>query len=93
MNYWKLTVCATKIKIVNKSCLLITTMTIQMYTVLELHKQWWHWYERQGLVSPYRYSSCLGEARDFGIKKGVMSGLGMGFFQIMMFGSYALAFW
>jgi len=40
-----------------------------------------------------RYSSHLGDARDFGIKKGVMSGLGMGFFQLIMFGSYALAFW
>lgn len=40
-----------------------------------------------------RYSSHLGEARDFGIKKGVMSGLGMAFFQVIMFGSYALAFW
>ena len=40
-----------------------------------------------------RYSSHLGKARDFGIKKGIMSGLGMGFFQFTMFGSYALAFW
>ncbi|KAJ7379512.1 ABC transporter B member 11 [Desmophyllum pertusum] len=40
-----------------------------------------------------RYSSHLGDARDFGIKKGFMSGLGMGFLQVVMFGSYALAFW
>lgn len=40
-----------------------------------------------------RYASHLGEARDFGIKKGVMSGLGMAFFQLIMFGSYSLAFW
>ena len=40
-----------------------------------------------------RYSSHLGDAQAFGIKKGVMSGLGMGFFQVVMFGSYALAFW
>lgn len=41
----------------------------------------------------FRYSSHLGEARDFGTKKGLMSGFGMGFFQVIMFGSYALAFW
>jgi len=41
----------------------------------------------------FRYSSRLGEAQAFGIKKGVMSGLGMGFFQLIIFGSYALAFW
>ena len=40
-----------------------------------------------------RYSSHLGEARDFGIKKGYMSGLGFGFFQIITFASYSLAFW
>ena len=40
-----------------------------------------------------RYSSHLGDAQTYGIKKGVMSGLGMGFFQLIMFGSYALAFW
>ena len=41
----------------------------------------------------FRYSSHLGEARDFGTKKGLMSGFGMGFFQVIVFGSYALAFW
>ncbi|XP_068702225.1 ATP-dependent translocase ABCB1-like [Montipora foliosa] len=40
-----------------------------------------------------RYASHLGEAKDFGIKKGLTSGLGMAFFQLIMFGSYALAFW
>ncbi|KAL9972823.1 hypothetical protein ACROYT_G019202 [Oculina patagonica] len=40
-----------------------------------------------------RYTSHLGDAKDFGTKKGLMSGLGMGFFQVIMFGSYALAFW
>lgn len=40
-----------------------------------------------------RYSSLLKEARDFGIKKGLMTGLGIGFFQLVIYGSYALAFW
>ncbi|XP_073253012.1 ATP-dependent translocase ABCB1-like isoform X5 [Porites lutea] len=40
-----------------------------------------------------RYSSCLGEARDFGVKMGVLMGLGIGFLQIIIYGSYALAFW
>ena len=43
--------------------------------------------------SNFRYSSCLGEARDFGVKMGVFMGLGIGFFQIIIYGSYALAFW
>ncbi|PFX21918.1 Multidrug resistance protein 1 [Stylophora pistillata] len=40
-----------------------------------------------------RYSSLLKEARDFGIKRGFMTGLGIGFFQLVIYGSYALAFW
>ncbi|XP_078355076.1 ATP-dependent translocase ABCB1-like, partial [Oculina patagonica] len=40
-----------------------------------------------------RYSSHLAEARDFGVKKGFMTGLGMGFFQVIIYSSYALAFW
>ncbi|CAH3192815.1 unnamed protein product [Porites evermanni] len=40
-----------------------------------------------------RYSSYLGEARDFGVKMGVFMGLGMGILHMIMYGSYALAFW
>ena len=45
------------------------------------------------MFSNFRYSSCLGEARDFGVKMGVLMGLGIGFLQIIIYGSYALAFW
>ncbi|XP_048589318.1 ATP-dependent translocase ABCB1 isoform X2 [Nematostella vectensis] len=40
-----------------------------------------------------RYNSHLGEAQAFGVKKGLSTGLGFGFFQLIMFGSYSLAFW
>ena len=40
-----------------------------------------------------RYNVNLKEAQDFGIKKGIVTGLGMGTLQIIMFGSYALSFW
>ncbi|KAK3736374.1 hypothetical protein QZH41_006151 [Actinostola sp. cb2023] len=40
-----------------------------------------------------RYTSNLDEAQAYGIKKGLSMGLGFGFFQLIMFSSYALAFW
>ena len=33
------------------------------------------------------------EARDFGVKKGVINGSVMGFVYLVMFACYALAFW
>jgi len=41
----------------------------------------------------YRYSKNLASAKDFGIRKGIISGLGMAFFFFIMFVAYALAFW
>ncbi|XP_071480566.1 ATP-dependent translocase ABCB1-like [Diadema antillarum] len=40
-----------------------------------------------------RYEKELQLARDIGVKKGVMSGVGMGLTVFIMFGSYSLAFW
>jgi len=41
----------------------------------------------------FRYAKNLGEAKDFGIKKGIISGAGMGFHFLAFFGTWALAFW
>jgi len=41
----------------------------------------------------FRYSKNLSSAKDYGIRKGIVSGAGMGFFFVVIFGSYALAFW
>jgi len=41
----------------------------------------------------FRYSKNLGDAKKFGIRKGVVAGCGMGFFFFVIFASYALAFW
>jgi len=41
----------------------------------------------------YRYTKNLASAKDFGIRKGVFAGAGMGFFFLVIFASYALAFW
>ena len=40
-----------------------------------------------------RYENELQGARSVGIKKGVISGVGMGVTMFIMFGSYGLAFW
>ena len=40
-----------------------------------------------------RYSSKLEQATKFGIRKGIVNGVGMGAVFLVMFGSYALAFW
>ena len=41
----------------------------------------------------FRYCRNLLHAKAFGIRKGMVSGGGMGFFFLVMFSSYALAFW
>jgi len=41
----------------------------------------------------FRYSKNLRQAKDFGIRKGLISGAGMGFLWFVIFASYALAFW
>ena len=40
-----------------------------------------------------RYTRNLEDARDLGVKKGIVNGLGMGIIFFIIFGSYALAFW
>ncbi len=40
-----------------------------------------------------RYSANLVDAKNFGIRKGWISGIGMGAIYLVMFGSYGLAFW
>ena len=40
-----------------------------------------------------RYNGNLDEARQFGVKKALISGLGMGLVFFLMFCIYALAFW
>jgi len=41
----------------------------------------------------FRYTKNLSSAKDVGIRKGIYSGVGMGFYFFVIFGSYALAFW
>lgn len=41
----------------------------------------------------YRYATNLVDAKNFGIRKGWISGIGMGAIYLVMFGSYGLAFW
>ena len=41
----------------------------------------------------YRYGQYLGEASNFGVKKGLAMGCGMAFLQLVVFASYTLAFW
>lgn len=41
----------------------------------------------------YRYNSNLDEAKNFGIKKAIIAGAGMGAVFFFIFGVYALAFW
>lgn len=45
------------------------------------------------LCNKTRYAQYLSEASNFGVKKGLAMGCGMGFLQIVVFGSYTLAFW
>jgi len=45
------------------------------------------------IVMHFRYRKNLGEAKDFGIRKGIISGAGMGFLFFIFFATYALAFW
>ena len=45
------------------------------------------------VIVHFRYAKNLSFAKDFGIRKGVYAGLGVGFLFFVMFGSYALAFW
>ena len=40
-----------------------------------------------------RYEQNLGKAKDFGIKKGIITGSLMGSFNLIIFGMMALAFW
>jgi len=40
-----------------------------------------------------RYYDNLNDAREVGMKKGYANGLGLGAVFLVMFGSYALAFW
>lgn len=41
----------------------------------------------------FRYKGNLFDAQQFGIRKGVVSGIGMACVFLVMFGAYALAFW
>jgi len=41
----------------------------------------------------FRYNNSLTSAKNFGIRKGLFSGAGMGFFFFVNIASYALAFW
>ena len=41
----------------------------------------------------HRYTAKLQDALKVGLKKGVITGLGVGLLMFVMFGSYALAFW
>ena len=46
------------------------------------------------IFQPYtRYTEKLTEAKSFGIKKGLNTGLSMGVFQVVIYCGYALAFW
>jgi len=47
----------------------------------------------QCAVVDFRYGKNLVQAKDFGIKKGIISGAGMGFLFFVFFATYALAFW
>lgn len=40
-----------------------------------------------------RYSECLIPAKETGLRKGVVSGLGLGCLFFFMFSTYGLAFW
>jgi len=40
-----------------------------------------------------RYGRHLVDAKDFGIRKGMITGSGMAFLFFVMFATYALAFW
>ena len=44
-------------------------------------------------VVHFRYSKNLVLAKDYGIQKGIVAGVGLGFITFVMFGAYALAFW
>ena len=41
----------------------------------------------------YRYDEFLEDASKYGVKKGFSIGLGMGFFQTVIFSNYSLALW
>jgi len=41
----------------------------------------------------YRYADNLKEARNVGIKKGFINGIGFGCVMLVLYGTYALAFW
>lgn len=41
----------------------------------------------------FRYNKNLIDAKAMGIKKGMSTGLGMGFTWVVLFATYALAFW
>ena len=41
----------------------------------------------------FRYSKNLVDAKNFGIRKGMIVGGGMGLLFLVIFGSYALGFW
>ena len=45
------------------------------------------------LIQIDRYTKKLVDARKLGMKRGLVSGLGMGITMLSMFGTYALAFW
>jgi ATP-binding cassette subfamily B (MDR/TAP) protein 1 len=40
-----------------------------------------------------RYKNSLSDAKDFGIRKSIFSGGGMGLIFLVLFLTYALAFW
>jgi len=41
----------------------------------------------------FRYTKNLSSAKDFGIRKGIYAGVGMGLVFFVIFASYSLAFW
>jgi len=45
------------------------------------------------IVVHCRYGKNLVQAKEYGIKKGIISGAGMGFLFLVFFSTYALAFW
>ncbi len=56
----------------------------------------WTWpcsFYFMGILFTVRYSTNLVEAKDFGIRKGLLNGVAMGLIFLVMFGTYGLAFW
>ena len=48
---------------------------------------------KRAFTNSYRYQDRLDPAKKTGIKKGVYSGIGSGFMWLIIYATYALAFW